>query len=483
MKLHLQTLFVALGLGIKRNWHIFLAIIAGIILGNYIHNNPDSFVNIKDLLDFIGQAFLRVIKMVVIPLVCSAIVVGISSIGDSKQIGKFGKKMIIYYGIITISAVSIGAVLASTFQPGIGAKSYIEEVEDLSTKKIDKERFKFKKHLQEVIKSEETKNITNSGIEQINSDEAQKDIIQNEITINTQHASNIFLDMIPQNPLEALARGEMIPIIFFALIFSLALAKVGEINRPIVSLFESVFAATMKITDWIMILAAPGIFALTTASVAKYGLGMFGAISELLGVIFLGFLIQFFVVYPLILKIFSKIPITTFYIAIIEALLVAFGTASSSATLPLTIACCEKRGISHKVCSFVLPLGATLNMDGTALFQVVCVLFLMQAYGIQYDISQIFLIMLLAIISSSTSAGIPGGGLITLAIILSKFGLDPEMLVVGFGFLFTIERIADMLRTTVNVASDAVVAAVIADNENEINYDLLNNTEQYKEII
>ena len=443
MKLHLQTIFVAVGLGIKRNWHIFIAIIAGIIFGNFIHDNPDNFKKIVYLLNIVGQAFIRIIQMVVIPLVCSAIVVGISSIGDSKQIGKFGKKMIIYYGIITVLAVVIGAALVLGFKPGIGVQEFISQTAAL-----------------------EIQNNVSSALAE------QKGNI-----------GNIFLNMIPQNPLESLAKGEMVPIIFFALIFSLALSKVGEISRPIVSFFESVFAATMKTTDWIMIFAAPGIFALTTVAVSSFGLSIFSTISKFFAIVFVGFCIQFFIVYPLILKIFSKVPIGTFYTAIIEALLVAFGTASSSATLPLTIACCEKRGISHKVCSFVLPLGATLNMDGTALFQTVCVIFLTQAYGVTLDPIQIIQIMLLVIIASSTCAGIPGAGLITIALVLNGLGLTPQQLVEGFAFLFAIDRVVDMLRTTVNVASDAVVTAVIADNENEIDYDLLNNTDQYKEII
>ncbi len=443
MKLHVQTLFVAIGLGIKRNWHIFIAIIAGILFGNFIHENPTIFTPLVKILNIVGQAFIRIIQMVVIPLVCSAIVVGISSIGDSKQIGKFGKKMILYYGLITVLAVIIGAVLVMVFKPGVGVQEYISQTS-----------------------AAEIQNQVNSVIAQ------QKGQI-----------GNLFLNMIPQNPLESLAKGEMIPIIFFALIFSLALSKVGEINRPIVSFFESVFAATMKITDWIMIFAAPGIFALTTVAVSSFGLSIFSTISKFFAVVFLGFCIQFFIVYPLILRLFSKVPFSTFYTAIIEALLVAFGTASSSATLPLTIACCEKRGISHKVCSFVLPLGATLNMDGTALFQTVAVIFLTQAYGVTLEPIQIIQIMILAIIASSTCAGIPGAGLITIALVLNGLGLTPQQLVEGFAFLFAIDRVVDMIRTTVNVASDAVVAAVIADNENEIDYDLLNNTEQYKEII
>ena len=171
------------------------------------------------------------------------------------------------------------------------------------------------------------------------------------------------------------------------------------------------------------------------------------------------------------------------FAAIAEAMMVAFGTASSSATLPLTIACCEKRGISHKVTSFVIPLGATLNMDGTALLQVVAVIFLAQAYGIALSPLLIVQVALLAIIASSTSAGIPGAGLITIALVLNGLGLSPEQLVAGFAFLFTIERITDMMRTLVNVTSDAVVAAAIADNENEINYDLLNNPKEYNEVI
>ncbi len=443
MKLHVQTLFVAIGLGIKRNWHIFLAIIAGVIFGNYIHENPDFLVPFIKILNIIGQAFIRVIQMVVIPLVCSAIVVGISSIGDSKQIGKFGKKMILYYGIITVLAVSLGALLVLVIKPGVGVQEYISQASAL-----------------------ELQNQVNSAIA------AQKGQL-----------GNMFLNMIPQNPLESLSKGEMIPIIFFALIFSLALSKVGEINRPIVSFFESVFAATMKVTDWIMIFAAPGIFALTTVAVSSFGLSIFNTISKFFAVIFIGFMLQLLVVYPLVLKFFSKVPVGTLYTAVIEALLVAFGTASSSATLPLTIACCEKRGISHKVCSFVLPLGATLNMDGTALFQTVAVIFLTQAYGITIEPLQIIQIMILAIIASSTSAGIPGAGLITIALVLNGLGLTPQQMVEGFAFLFAIDRVVDMLRTTVNVASDTVVAAVIADNENEINYDLLSNTEEYKEII
>lgn len=438
MKLHMQIL-IALGLGIKRNWHIFFGIILGIIVGIFLHAH--EFTLVSTILTFIGQVFIRLIQMVVIPLVVSAIIIGITSIGDNKQLGKFGTKMIVYYGIITAAAVAIGAALSLIIKPGLGAAHYIN---------------------------------ANTATE-----------VQASVATamaQQQNTLNLILGFVPNNPFHSFAVGDMVPIIVFVLIFAIALAKVGDVNRPIVSFFESVFAATMKITDWIMYFAAPGVFALTASAVSSFGIDIFASISKYLLVLTIGFALQLFVVYPLFLKFFSKVSIITLYSAVAEAMMVAFGTASSSATLPLTIACCEKRGISHKISSFVLPLGATLNMDGTALLQVVAVIFLAQAYGVALTPFLLIQICLLAMIASSTCAGIPGAGLITIALILNGMGLSPEQLVAGFAFLFTIERITDMMRTLVNVTSDTVVVAAIADNENEINYDLFNNPEKYEDI-
>ena len=435
MKFHMQVL-IALGLGLKRNWHIFAGLVLGVLVGIWLHKEPSPVI--MTTLTFIGQVFIRLIQMVVIPLVISAIVIGITSIGDSKQLGKLGTKMIFYYTIITVAAVTIGAALALLLKPGLGAAHYI------------------------------------------NIDTAADIQAQVAATIEAQKGNllNIFLGFIPKNPLASIASGDMVPILVFAVMFSIALAKVGDINRPFVGFFESIFAATMKITDWIMCFAAPGVFALTAVAVSSFGIDIFMSISKYLGVLALGFAIQFFIVYPIF-----KVPVLMLYAAMAEAMMVAFGTASSSATLPLTIACCEKRGISHKVSSFVLPLGATLNMDGTAMLQVIAVIFLTQAYGVALTPFLVVQIALLAIIASSTCAGIPGAGLITIALVLNGMGLSPEQLVAGFAFLFTIERITDMMRTLLNVTSDAVVAAAIADNENEINYDLLNNPEGYGDII
>jgi len=317
----------------------------------------------------------------------------------------------------------------------------------------------------------------------INSETAveMQTIVKETIDSQQAHLSNVFLSLIPKNPFKSLAGGEMVPIIAFVMIFAIALTKIGEINRPVVSFFESIFAATMKVTDWIMYLAAPGVFALTASAVSSFGLDMFSGVWKYILAICIGLALQLFFVYPIILKIFSKVPVRKLYLAITEAVMVAFGTASSSATLPLTIACCERRGISNKICSFVLPLGATLSMDGTALVQTVAVIFLTQAYGIELSLTLVAQIAFLAIVASSTCAGISGAGLITIALVLNSLGLTPEQLVAGFAFLFALERFADMLRTIVNVTSDVVVAAMIADNENELNYDLLNNPDSYKE--
>ena len=440
---------IALGLGIKRNAHIFVGLVAGIIAGTVLHaniasnNNPQVTNAVMDILNFIGQAFIRLIQMVVIPLIVSAIVIGVASIGDNKQLSKFGTKMILYYGIITVAAVVLGALLVCTFHPGDGVQSYINSQ-------------------------------TSSEIQAV---------VANELANNKSSLLSNALLLIPKNPLESLAKGDMIPIIFFVLIFAIALAKIGDINRPVVSFFESIFAATMKVTDWIMFFAVPGVFALSATAIAGFGMSIFGSISKFIAILLVGFLIQLLIIYPVMMKVFSKVPVLSFYSAIAEAMMVAFGTASSSATLPLTMACCEKRGISHKICSFVLPLGATLNMDATALFQTVAVIFLTQAYSVELTLFQIVQIAVLAIIASSTSAGIPGAGMITIALVLNGLGLTPEQLVLGFAFLMAFERIMDMFRTMINVTSDAVVAAIIADNENEINYDLLNNPESYKEVI
>jgi len=441
MKLHWQIL-VALGLGAKRNWHIFFALVAGVIFG--IIFPAKNFPVINELLTLVGQIFIRLIQMVVIPLVVSAIIVGIASLGDSKQLGKIGGRMIIYYAIITVISVAIGITLALLFKPGVGVQEFIGQQQAFE--------------------------------------------VQNQVAATIQHQreniTQLYLNMIPSNPLESLAKGEMVPIIVFVVVFGCAMAMIGEINRPVVSFFESTFAATMKVTDWIMIFATPGIFALTATAVSSFGVSIFNNIWAYLLTFLFGMCIQLFITYPALLKMFSKVSFMSLYKAVAEAMMVAFGTASSSATLPVTIACCERRaGISNRICSFVLPLGATMNMDGTAMMQAIAVIFLTQAYGVELTPFMIAQIGLFACIASCTAAGIPGAGLITMALVLNTLGLTPDQLIQGFAFLFAIDRVADMFRTMANVTSDTVVAALIASNEGELDYELLGNQDVWKEVV
>jgi len=449
MKLHWQIL-VAIGLGIKRNWHIFLALIGGILVGLWFPFQQGDAAPFHEVLYFVGQAFIRLIQMIVIPLVISAIIVGIASLGDSKQLGKIGIRMVGYYALITVIAVGIGLSLATVVKPGKGLKPRID-----------------------VQQSQ----VVQDKIEQIQSEKL--------------NIPNLVLNMIPGNPLtsdngaENKMETRMVQILVGVIIFGAAFAAIGEVNRPVVSFFESVFAATMKVTDWIMVIAMPGIFSLTAYAVAKTGLETIKELWPYAAVILLGLALQFFVTYPVIIKLFSKVKVVSLYQAMTEAMMVAFGTASSSATLPVTIACCERRaGISSKICSFVLPLGATMNMDATALFQAVAVVFIAQAYDITLSPLMLVLIGVLAIVASSTSAGIPSAGVITLVLILQG-GLKLSIEEVGQAYMliFAFDRILDMFRTVINVTSDAVVASVIASNEGELDYELLENEEVWKEVV
>ena len=426
MKLHWQIL-VALGLGIKRNWHIFLALIGGVVAGIFFPFQGGEPTAFHDFLFLIGQGFIRLIQMVVIPLVVSAIIVGIASMGDSKQLGKIGLKMVLYYTLITFTAVVIGLSLAFILKPGQSLQPLINKQEQTAVQ-------------------EKVAQIDNSK----------------------SNVSNLILNMLPGSFLtnqEADTQSEtkLVQVIIAVIIFGCAFAFIGDINRPVVSFFESVFVATMKVTDWLMVVAMPGIFSLTFYTVAKGG---FESIKELwlyVVAVLLGLSIQLFVTYPLILKMFSKIKATALYQAVAEAMMVAFGTASSSATL---------------------PIGATMNMDGTALFQSLAVVCIAQAYNVHLSLLSIILIAVLSIIASSASAGIPSAGLITLALIVKgSLGLSIEQVAPIYVLIFAIDRLLDMFRTVINVTSDTVVASIIASGEGELDYDLLGNQEVWKEVV
>ncbi|MBY0406015.1 MAG: dicarboxylate/amino acid:cation symporter [Cyanobacteria bacterium] len=443
-------LLVALGLGAKRHWHIFFAIVFGIVLG-LLFSGPD-YCPIQQFFDVVAQIFIRLITMLVIPLVVSSLIVGISSLGDSRQIGRMGGKVLVFFTMLMGIASIIGFTLALTLTPGNSLRETIEHA---------------------------TATLANGC--------SLATIHPFDISFTSQvptDLNSIFTSMIPKNPIESLANADLIPIIVFTILFGVAIACIGEAGKPLVNLFESLFTATMKLTDWVMVLAVPGVFSLAFVTVSAAGPDVFIKLTTYISIVLLGLLIQVFVVFPIILKVFAKVNYLNLYRAISEAMMVAFGTASSSATLPVSIACCERRaGISNRIASFVLPTGATLNKTGTTMFEVIAVLFLIQTYEIPVDPGTQALIMIFAIVASIGAPGVPSVGLITMAIVFNFIGESFDKVSAGIAMLWAIDRALDMCRTVVNVISSATVATIVAASEGELNRDILNNKEAWMEVV
>jgi Na+/H+-dicarboxylate symporter len=441
-------ILVALGLGTKRHWHILAAILLGVVLGIYLPYpnqslQPDSYYFIHQLFDVVGQLFIRLITMVVVPLVVSSLIVGVSSLGDSRQLGRMGGKVLFYFLLLMGISAFLGAGLALWMEPGSQIQQNLLMSADAAT------------------------------------------IIRELQNAPSQSLQELFFNMIPRNPMESLAQADLVPVIVYTLLFGAAVASVGEAGKPIISFFESLFTATMKLTDWVMILAVPGVFSLAFITVAKSGLGVFGQLWVYALTILMGLLIQLFIIFPLLLKFLGKINFMNVYRAISEAIMVAFGTASSSATLPITIACMERRaGVSNRIASFVLPTGATINKTATTMFEVIAVIFLLQAYQIEVTPDKVGIIVLFSIVASVGAAGVPSAGLITIAIVLNSIGhFQMDLLAGGIAMLWSIDRVLDMCRTVVNVVSSCTVATLVASSEGELNRDILNNHDAWTEVV
>lgn len=433
-------LLVALGLGTKRHWHIFFAIVFGVVLG--LACSGPQWAMAHEFFDTVAQIFIRLITMLVIPLVVSSLIVGVSSLGDGRQLGRMGGKVLFYFLLLMVIASALGAGMTYLLQPGETLRPIIQQLSSM--------------HIVEV------------------------DVLKH----TAPDFRTMFYNFIPQNPVESLAKAELIPVIVFTLLFGVAIACIGEAGRPLVSLFEALFTATMKLTDWVMVLAVPGVFALAFVTVTKAGPEIFQNLWPYIAVILAGLMAQVFIVFPLMLKILAKVEFMTMYRAVSEAVMVAFGTASSSATLPVTIACCERRaGISNRIASFVLPTGATLNKTATTMFEVVAVMTLAQAYNIPLELNTIILIMVFAIIASIGAPGVPSTGLITMAIVINSIGESFSPLLAGIGVLWSVDRALDMCRTVVNVISSCTVATLVASSEGELNRDILNNKEVWMEVV
>uniref|UniRef100_UPI003AFB8253 Aspartate transporter n=2 Tax=synthetic construct TaxID=32630 RepID=UPI003AFB8253 len=389
---------------------ILIGFVLGVIVG-LIFGDKAEFI--KPL----GDIFLRLLKMIVVPLVFSTIVTGIASMGDVKKLGRIGAKTLIYYMITTTLAVTIGLILANIFKPGKGLS--LGEIHEVAHP-------------------------------------------------NAPSFTETLLNMIPTNPFEAMAEGNMLQIIVFAIFFGIALALMGEKAEPVKKFFDSASEVMFKITDIVMKFAPYGVFALMAWTVGKYGLDVLAPLGKLILTVYLGCIIHILIVYTLLLRFLCKINPLRFFKKIKEAMLVAFSTCSSAATLPVTMRVAEELGVPESIASFTLPLGATINMDGTALYQGVAAIFVAQAYGVELTLGQQLTIVLTAVLASIGTAGVPGAGLVMLTMVLTSVGLPLE----GIALIAGIDRILDMARTTVNVTGDLVATAIVARTENELNREM-----------
>ncbi|GGB43541.1 cation:dicarboxylase symporter family transporter [Virgibacillus dakarensis] len=393
---------------------IFIAFVAAIILGVIFGNSIDVIAPLGDL-------FLRLIKFIIAPLILATLVVGVSSSGDPKQLGRMGAKTIIYYLLTTALAIIIGLAVAFAFSPGKGL--------DIS-----------------------------AG----NTEMAKEAAAQEPPgTIET------LLNIVPENPFSALAEANILQIIFFALFIGLAITLVGEKAQPIYRFFDGFAEIMYKITGIIMKFAPIGVLGLVAPVVGEYGLSVLLPLIKVILAVLVACIIHAALVYSSAVKLYGKMSPLTFFKGISPAAIVAFSTASSAGTLPVTIKNAQENlGVSNRISSFVLPLGATINMDGTAIYQGVSVIFIAQFYDLNLSFVQLLTVVLTTVLASIGTAGVPGAGLIMLTMVLTSIGLPLE----GIALIAGIDRILDMLRTSVNIVGDASAAVVVAGSEKELRH-------------
>ncbi len=393
------------------HWQILIALVLAILFGIFL----------KDYIGYVswmGTVFLRALKMIIIPLILSSIISGITNLGNAENIGRLGLKTIIYYISTSVFAILTGLVLVNIFKPGVGANLNLREIVDL-------------------------------------------DVESNSFT-------DTLIKIIPDNIFAVLSsNGQMLSVIFFAMLFGFFITRVSEKpKRMLTDFFNAVFEVMMKLTMFIIRFTPLGIFGLVAEKVAEQTdlVALMQSMGLYMTVVILALAIHAFVTLPLLVRFIGKVNPRKHFLAMRTALLTAFSTSSSSATLPLTIQSVEDNaGVSNKISSFTLPLGATINMDGTALYECVAVIFIAQAYGYDLGFGQQVIVVVTALLASIGAAGIPMAGLVMITIILTAVGLPLE----GVGLILAVDRILDMFRTTVNVWSDSCGAAIIASSEGE----------------
>jgi proton glutamate symport protein len=416
---------------IKLHWQILIAIVLAAIAGT-VTGTDASFLGVTfvSMYDFVGTLFMNALRMIIVPLIMASIIVGIANIGSGNDLGRLGGKTLLYYAFTSTMAILIGLFFVNLMTPGIAAGVPVGEQLNLT---LDD-------------------NAVASAVASVEG-RGGSDVVQ------------IFLRMIPVNVVAAAAEGQMLGLIFFSLVFGYFMTQIpSKQSEVLLTFWRGISEIMMKITMWVMTFAPYGVFGLVAETVAATGFAAFRPMLLFFITVLLALGAHTFIALPLVLKYVAKVKPTRHFRAMAPAMLTAFSSASSSATLPLTMECVEKNaGVSERTTSFVLPLGATINMDGTALYECVAAIFLAQAYGLEMSLATQFTVVLVALLTSIGVAGIPAASLVAITVILTAIGLPVE----AIGLLLVTDRVLDMCRTSVNIFSDSCGAVVIAKSEKE----------------
>lgn len=381
---------------------------------------------VEGLFHIVGAIFINLLKLLVVPIVTFSLISGICAVGDIRKLGRVGFKAFLLFILTTALAITLALGISLILEPG-------------------------------------------KGIHLVASGAVELDIQAPPSLATT------LINLVPTNPVAAFAQGEMLQIIFFVVLFATGLIAVGERARPVVALFDQLNEVMMQIVKLVMHVAPYGVFALMAKTFSTHGpglilpmMGYFGSVVAILLLHTVGTLM-------LLLKLLGRLDPKQFMRKIRGLLIFAFSTASSNATLPVTLSTAEKRlGINNSIASFIIPLGATINMDGTAIMQGVATVFIANAYGIELGLGSYLMIILMTVLASIGTAGVPGVGLIMLAMVFQQVGLPLE----GIALIMGIDRLLDMLRTAVNVTGDTVVAAIVARSENEFSITIFQSDNQ-----
>ncbi|KAA9022291.1 cation:dicarboxylate symporter family transporter [Niallia endozanthoxylica] len=403
---------------------ILVALVLGIVVGTLFHGNEMAMAIMVPM----GDIFIHLIKMIVIPIVVAALIVSIAGVGDIKKLGKLGGRTILYFEIVTTIAIAIGLLAANLFHPGSG----------LDTSNLEKS---------DISKYEETTK-----------------------TAEGQGFAETIVHIVPKNIFESMAQGDLLPIIFFSVLFGLGVAAIREKGKPVLSFFEGVLEAMFWVTNQVMKLAPFGVFALIGVTVAKFGVATLIPLGKLVIAVYVTMVFFILVILGMIAKM-SGTSIFVLMKVLKDELILAFTTASSEAVLPRLMDKMEKYGCPKSITSFVIPTGYTFNLDGSSIYQALASLFVAQIYGIDLSITQQITLLLVLMLTSKGMAGVPGASFVVILTTLGSMGLPLE----GVAFIAGIDRILDMARTVVNVLGNSLAAIVMSKWEGEFDQEKAND--------